>query len=114
MLAAIGVSGVMAYTVAQRTREFGIRVAVGAQRGAIVQLVLKEGMLLTALGVAVGSAGSWGLVRSIQSMLFGIQPHDALTFISVPSLLAVVALLACWLPARRAAKVNPIEALRHD
>jgi putative ABC transport system permease protein len=114
MLAAIGVSGVMAYTVAQRTREFGIRVAVGAQRRAIVQLVLKEGMFLTALGVAIGSAGSWGLARSIQSMLFGIKPHDALTFISVPALLAVVALLGCWLPARRAARVNPIEALRHD
>jgi len=114
LLAAVGVSGVMAYTVAQRMREFGIRVAVGAQRGQVLLLVLKDGMRLTALGVAIGLGASWGLSRLLTSMLYRVNPHDGLTFAAAPVLLAVVAVVACLLPARMAAKVDPMRALRQE
>ena len=112
LLAAVGVSGVMAYTVAQRTREFGIRVAVGAQRTQLLGLVLKDGMRLTAIGVALGLSASWILSRLLSAMLYHVNPHDGLTFAAAPVLLAVVALIACLLPARLAAKVDAIRALR--
>jgi putative ABC transport system permease protein len=114
LMAAVGVSGVMAYTVAQRTREFGIRIAIGARRSEVLALVLKDGIHLTALGMAIGIGGSWVLVRFLDKMLYGVKPHDGLTFVAVPVLLAGVALAGCLLPARRAAGVDPIHALRHD
>jgi putative ABC transport system permease protein len=112
LLAAIGLYGVLACTVTQRTREIGIRTALGAQRPEVIGLVLRQGMKLTGLGILIGLAGAFGLTRLIRSLLFGVAPTDPLTFAVIPVMLAAVALLACWLPARRAAKVDPMEVLR--
>ncbi|PZR73930.1 MAG: hypothetical protein DLM52_10285 [Chthoniobacterales bacterium] len=114
MLAAIGLYGVMSYSVAQRTREIGIRVALGAQRSDVFHLVINQGMLFVGFGVAAGMIGSLGLTRFISSMLFGVSPNDAATFVSVALGLAFIAFLACWLPARRATQVDPIVALRTE
>ena len=110
-LASIGLYGVMSYLVSQRTREMGIRMALGAQRRDVLQLVIRRGMLLTLVGVGLGLAGSFGLTRLISSLLFGVSATDIGTFGAVSSLLFVIALLACWLPARRASRVDPIVAL---
>jgi predicted permease len=114
LLSAIGVSGIMAYTVAQRTQEFGIRLALGAQRDHMLGLVLKDGFRLAGLGVAAGLAGAWGLARLIESMLYGVQPHDSVSFVTAAVLLAAVALAACLAPAQRAARVDPLRILRHN
>lgn len=114
VLAALGLYGVLAYTVTQRTREIGIRVALGAQNRDVLALVLHQGMTLVLAGVAAGLAGAFAGARLMSGLLFGITPTDAFTFTVVPLLLAAVSLLACWLPARRATKVNPIEALRAE
>jgi len=114
LLAAIGLYGVLAYTVTQRTREIGIRAALGAQRADVIGLVLRQGMKLAAVGVLIGLAGAFALTHLIRSLLFGVAPTDPLTFVVIPVLLATVALLACWLPALRASKVDPIEALRYE
>jgi ABC-type antimicrobial peptide transport system permease subunit len=113
-LAAIGVYGVIAYTTAQRTAEIGIRVAVGARLGDVVGLVMRAGLRLALVGVAAGAAGAVALTRLMASMLFAVEPTDAPTLVSVSLALFAVALFACWLPARRAARVDPIEALRHE
>jgi predicted permease len=113
-LAAIGIYGVMSYLVLQRTREIGIRLALGAQGSDVLRLVLKQGMMLAVLGIALGMAGAFALTRSMESLLFGVRPSDPLTFISISALLALVALVACWIPARRAMKTDPLEALRHE
>ncbi|MCI0534643.1 MAG: ADOP family duplicated permease [Verrucomicrobiales bacterium] len=112
LLAGIGLYGVLAYNVAQRTREIGIRTALGAQRLDVVTLVLLHGMKLTGAGLLLGLIGAFTLTRSIRALLFEVTPTDPFTFVAIPLLLAAVALLACWLPARRAAKVDPMEALR--
>jgi putative ABC transport system permease protein len=104
----------MAYTVAQRTREFGIRMAMGAQPGQVSRLVLSHGLRLTGIGVAIGAGAAWGLTRLLASMLFHVKSHDPLTFALVAGLLTVFALAACLLPARRAARVDPMTALRYD
>ncbi len=114
VLAAIGLYGVLAYNVTQRTQEIGIRMALGAQRRDVLVLVLRHGMALVAAGIAVGVAGALALTRVMQSLLFGVSPTDPLTFTIVPLLLCGVAFLASWLPARRAAKVDPMVALRHE
>ena len=111
-LAAVGLYGVMSYSVAQRTREIGIRMALGAQRADVLKLVVKQGMLLTGIGVLLGIGASLGLTRLISNFLFGVSATDAGTFVGLSILLFSVALLACWLPARRASGVNPIVALR--
>jgi putative ABC transport system permease protein len=114
VLASIGLYGVMSYSVSQRTREIGIRMALGAQRSDVLQLVVRQGMLLTAIGLALGLLGALGLTRLISSLLFGVSATDVGTFSAVSALLFVVAVIACWLPARRASGVDPMVALRQD
>jgi putative ABC transport system permease protein len=114
LLAAIGVYGVMAYTVTQRTQEIGIRMALGAQRSDVLGLVVRQGMILAAIGVVAGLIGAFGLTRVMASLLFNVRPDDPVTFLAISLLLVAVAFLACYLPARRAARVNPIEALRAE
>ncbi len=111
-VAVIGLFGLLRYTVTLRVREIGIRMAVGARSQDILHLILRQGMGLTAIGVAVGLLGAFGLTRVLASLLFGIEATDPLTFVSVPAVLALVALSACWLPARRAARLDPLRALR--
>ena len=114
LLAAIGLYGVIAYVVTQRTREFGIRFALGASRRDVFRLVLGRGMRLVAIGLVLGMAGALNLTHMLTNLLYGIKPNDPLTFASVALLLLGVALFACWLPARRAAKIDPMEALRYE
>jgi predicted permease len=114
LLAGIGLYGVMSQAVSRRTREIGIRMALGAGRGAVLRLMLKQGLLLTGLGLALGLLAAALLTRLIQTLLYGVGTTDALTFALVALLLAGVALLACWIPARRAAKVDPLIALRYE
>jgi predicted permease len=111
-LASVGVYGVIAYSVEQRANEIGLRIALGAQGRDVIRLVLKQGLSLALLGVLLGLAGAYGVTRLINSLLFGVSATDPLTFILISLLLVTVALLACWIPARRATKVDPIVALR--
>lgn len=113
-LAAVGVGGVMAYTVAQRTREFGIRMALGARTGQVLGSVLAGGLKLALIGVAAGTLLAWMFARLLRAMLYGVTMHDAVTFTAVPMVLFVVAAGACLLPARIASRVDPVSALRHD
>jgi predicted permease len=113
-LGLIGIYGVISYTVSQRKREIGIRLALGAQSGDVVSLVLKQGAKLALLGVCIGVAAAFTLARLMTSLLFGVTAHDPLTFAAVAALLILVALLACYIPARRAMKVDPIVALRYE
>ncbi len=114
LLAAIGIYGLMAYSVEQRTQEMGIRLALGADRTAVRNLVVWHGMRLAIIGVAVGIAAAFGLTRLIATVLFGVKPWDPTVFLTAPLLLFAVALLAVWLPATRASKVDPIQALRTE
>ena len=112
ILASIGIYGLMAYSVQQRTQELGIRMALGADRGKIRNLVVRQGMQLAIIGVVVGIAAAFGLTRLIASFLFGVKSWDPIAFVSIPILLLLVALAAVWLPAARAAKLDPMQALR--
>ncbi|MGH9898971.1 MAG: FtsX-like permease family protein, partial [Pyrinomonadaceae bacterium] len=114
LLAAVGLYGVLSYSVNRRTREIGIRIAVGAQRKDVLKLVLREGMILVTIGIILGVAGSLALTRLIASLLYGVSVTDPLIFITVSILLFTVALLACYIPARRAMKIDPIVALRYE
>jgi putative ABC transport system permease protein len=114
LLASLGIYGVLAYFVTQHTNEIGVRIALGASRRNILTLVLKKGMVLTLLGVVIGLAASAALTRLMSSLLFGVRSSDPVTFTIVPLLLVVVAFLACWIPARRATKVDPMIALRYE
>jgi putative ABC transport system permease protein len=111
LLAALGIYGVMAYSVAQRTQEIGIRMALGAQRSDVLGLVVRQGMTLAAIGVVAGLAGAFSLTRVMASLLFHVRPDDPTTYLAISFLLIVVAFLACYLPARRAAKLDPVIAL---
>ena len=113
-LAAVGLYGVMSYSVSRRTREIGIRIALGAQLDAIRHLVVRQGMLLTGIAITLGLPAAWVAARFSSSFLYGVHPHDTVTFAGVPLFLALIALLACWVPARRAAKVDIQSALRYE
>jgi predicted permease len=112
LLAAIGIYGVMAYAVQQRTREIGVRLALGAQPGAVQRMVVFQGMRLAATGVVIGVGGAFGLSRFMQSLLFGVTTRDPLVFAGVPLLLAAIALFAVWMPAARASRIDPLGAIR--
>lgn len=114
ILAAVGIYGLLSYAVTERTREIGTRMALGAQVPDVTKLVLKQGMTLALIGEVIGLVGAFTLTRVIRGLLFGVAPTDAMTFIAVAAVLTSVALLACYFPARRAAKVDPLVALRHQ
>jgi len=114
LLTIVGLFGVMSYTVAQRTHELGVRVAVGAKKLDVLRLILRDGMSMTFAGIVIGLIGTLAISRVLASELFGIKPTDPLTFIGVAILLAGVALAACYLPARRATRVDPMVALRDE
>ena len=111
LLAAMGIYGVTSYAVAQRTQEIGIRMALGAQRTDVLRMVVRQGMALALIGIGVGVGGALGLTRIISSILFNVQATDPVTFIVMALILGFVALAACYLPARRAAKLDPMIAL---
>ena len=114
MLAAIGLYGVLAFIVAQRTREIGVRLALGAARSEVLVLILKQGMVLVGAGLVIGLAGALAATRVLRSMLFETDIYDPITFAIVPVLLALVSLAACYVPARRAAVVDPMVTLRTE
>jgi ABC-type antimicrobial peptide transport system permease subunit len=114
LLALTGIYGVMALNVANRRNEFGIRLALGAQATNVLRLILGQGLRLAIVGVAAGLLAAIGLTRLLQGLLFGISASDPVTFAVLAVLLVAVALLACWIPARRATKVDPLEALRSE
>ncbi|HMF95187.1 MAG TPA: ABC transporter permease [Vicinamibacterales bacterium] len=114
LLAAIGVYGLMAYSVQQRTREIGIRIALGADRREVRRMVLRDGLTVTSIGIALGLTASFGLARSLSALLFQVSPHDAVVFLTVPILLAATASLGIVIPSRRAMRVNPLDALRAE
>jgi putative ABC transport system permease protein len=114
LLVAIGLYGLLAFTVAQRRREIGIRIALGAEPAAVVGMVLRQGLRLVGIGLALGLAAALAVARLLQSLLYEIGSYDLVTFVTVPVVLAAVALVACVLPAQRASRVDPIEALRYE
>jgi predicted permease len=114
LITVIGLYGVLAYSVTERTREMGIRMALGAQRGNVLWLVINQGLRLAMVGIVLGLGGAWGLTRLMSTMLFGVTPTDAVTLLGVVMALIAVALLACYVPARRATKVDPLVALREE
>jgi predicted permease len=114
VLSAIGIYGLMHYFVVQRTNEIGVRMALGARYGNILALVLRQGMLLAGVGIGVGVLGALALTRLLSGLLFGVTPTDPVTFAATPAILLGVAVLACWIPARRAAGIDPVRALRQE
>jgi putative ABC transport system permease protein len=114
VLAAVGVYGVISYAVTQRTQEIGVRVALGAQKADVLRLIVGQGARLSAIGIAIGLVGALAVTRFLRTLLFGVSPFDPVSFFGVALVLSVIALLASYIPARRAARVDPVEALRFD
>ena len=114
ILTAVGLYGIMTYSVNRRTREIGIRLALGALVGAVQRLIVRQGLLLTLIAIALGLPCALALAKFATSILYGVHPHDPWTYTAAPLFLAAVALLACWIPARRIARVGPQNALRYE
>jgi ABC-type antimicrobial peptide transport system permease subunit len=114
LLAGLGLYSVMAYAVAQRTHEFGVRMALGAQRWHVLRLVVGQGIKLVSIGAVVGVLVAFAVTRLVASFLYGVSANDSTVFVSVGALLGLVALLACYIPARRASKIDPMAALRYE
>jgi ABC-type antimicrobial peptide transport system permease subunit len=114
LLTAIGLYGVLAYNVGQRSREIGIRMALGAQKSQVLSLVIGHGLRLTLVGVGLGLLAAFALTRVMGSLLYEVRPTDPMTYLCVSALLVAVGSLACWLPARRATRVDPIQSLRYE
>jgi ABC-type antimicrobial peptide transport system permease subunit len=114
LLAAIGIYGLMAYSVQQRTQEMGIRLALGAEASTVRNMVVLQGMLLVMIGMIIGIVSAFGLTRFLVTLLFGVKVLDPLIFAAIPLVLACIALLAVWLPALRASRLDPVEALRYE
>lgn len=114
MLAVIGIYGVVAYGVQQRTGEIGIRMALGAQQGSILGMVVRQAMGVAGIGVVIGLAAAWGLSRFVASLLYSVRPMDVVTYLSVVLILVLAAACAAWIPARHASQINPLNALRHE
>ena len=112
LLAMRGIYGVTSYYVTQRTHEIGVRMALGAQIGDVLKLVLRRAMLLAAIGIGTGIAGAYAMTRYLTTLLFGVKPIDVITFVGVAFALAIVVFVACLVPARRAAKIDPLQALK--
>jgi ABC-type antimicrobial peptide transport system permease subunit len=110
----IGLYGIMSYSVSRRTREIGIRIALGAQIGVVQRLIVRQGMLLTGVAVGLGLPTALVAAKFSSGFLYGVHPHDLVTFLTVPLLLLGIALIACWIPARRASRIDPQAALRYE
>jgi ABC-type antimicrobial peptide transport system permease subunit len=114
VLASMGIYGVLSYSTGQRTQEIGVRVTLGATRGDVLQLVIGEGVRLTAVALIIGIVLAAGFAQVLRSLLYGVKPVDPWIFVAAPTVLACVALVACYVPARRATRVNPVAALRYE